>query len=37
MEDAGAEVSDEGLFDEALPQIGNKIGGDQVGAEHGSQ
>lgn len=37
MEDAGAEVSAERLLDEALPQIGNKIGGDQVGAEHGSQ
>jgi len=33
MEDAGAEVSDEGLLDEAFPEMGQKIGGNQVGAD----
>ena len=33
MEDAGAEVSDEGLLDEAFPEMGQKIGSNRVGAD----
>lgn len=33
MEDAGAEVSDEGALDEAVPEMGNQIGGNRVGAD----
>jgi hypothetical protein len=33
MEDAGAEVSDEGPLDEALPEMGQKIGSNRVGAD----
>ena len=33
MEDAGAEVSDEGALDEAVPEMGNQKGGNRVGAD----
>jgi hypothetical protein len=36
LECAGTEVSAEGPLDEALPQMGNMIGGDPVGAVYGS-